>query len=183
MRYIFIFSLFFTTCYGTSLFAQGRYLTKQGYISFYSRTPVENIKAENNQVLSIVDIGSGDIAITILMKAFAFEKALMQEHFNENYVESDKYPKANFIGKITNLQDIMAGNNSIARIEGNLTIHGITRSVAIESKTTVEKKMVYFHGKFKIAVADYDIKIPAIVRRNIAEEVEITFDLKHQPYK
>jgi polyisoprenoid-binding protein YceI len=170
-------------CYTFSLFAQERYLTKQGYISFYSHTPVENIKAENNQVLSIADLSNGDMAITILMKAFAFEKALMQEHFNENYIESDKYPKANFSGNITNLEDILAGNNSIALIKGNLTIHGITRSVTIESKITVENKMVHLHGKFKIAVADYDIKIPAIVRRNIAEEVEITFNLKHQPYK
>lgn len=168
--------------FSTSLSAQERFLTKQGYISFYSHTPVEDIKAENNQVLSIVDISTGEIAITILMKSFAFEKALMQEHFNENYIESDKYPKATFSGKIQNLEEILSGDNSIAKIKGNMTIHGITKLVEIESKTSIEEQSVALNGKFMVTVADYDIKIPAIVRNNIAKEVEVSFDLEHQPY-
>ncbi|MCX2678688.1 YceI family protein [Galbibacter sp. EGI 63066] len=175
--------LLFIVCFGSSLSAQEKYLTKQGYISFYSHTSVEDIKAENNQVLSIVDISTGGVAITILMKSFVFEKALMQEHFNENYVESDRFPKASFSGKIMNLEEIISGDNTIARIKGKLTIHGITKPVEIESKMIVEESEVTLQGKFKIYVADYNIKIPRIVRNNIAEEVEVSFNLKHQPYK
>jgi polyisoprenoid-binding protein YceI len=168
---------------GLSASAQEKYFTKQGYISFFSHTSVEDIKAENNQVLSIIDLSTGEIAVTLLMKSFAFEKALMQEHFNENYVESDKYPKATFTGTIQNLKDILEGNNTIAEIEGNLTIKGVTKAVTIESKTIIEKDNITLKGKFMVTVADFNIKIPAIVRKNIAESVEVTFLLNHQPYK
>src|SRR5690606_1745103 len=108
MRVVII--LFFLSFISPSLVqAQNNYFTKQGYISFYSHTSVEDIKAENNQVLSIIDFETGDIAITLLMKSFQFEKALMQEHFNENYIESDKYPKANFSGRIQNIKDVLEG--------------------------------------------------------------------------
>lgn len=179
-RLIFTLTLVFTLY--NSLLAQERYLTKQGSISFFSHTQVEDIKAENNQVLSIVDISSGDIAITILMKSFAFEKALMQEHFNENYVESDQFPKAYFTGKVKNLEEILRGDNSIAQIEGKLTIHGVTKEVTIRSKLYINKTKIELQGKFIILVADYNIKIPAIVRNNIAREVEVSFRLEHSPY-
>src|SRR5690554_1149996 len=163
--------------------AQDRYITRQGFISFYSHTPVEDIEAVNNQVLSIVDLESGAVAVTLLMKSFAFEKALMQEHFNENYVESDKYPKATFTGSIQNLNDLLQGNNTIAEIKGSLTIKGITKPVTIESKALIEKDSIVLKGKFMVTVADFNIKIPAIVRKNIADSVEVTFVLTHQPYK
>ncbi len=182
MRVVII--LFFLSFISPSLVqAQNNYFTKQGYISFYSHTSVEDIKAENNQVLSIIDFETGDIAITLLMKSFQFEKALMQEHFNENYIESDKYPKANFSGRIQNIKDVLEGKNNIAEIRGELTIKGITKTVLIESKITIEKDNITLKGKFMITIADYNIKIPAIVRKNIAEKVEVTFILKHQPYK
>ena len=181
MRFIILISLI-AIISTSSVIAQDKYFTKQGYISFYSHTPVEDIKAENNQVLSIIDFSTAEIAVTLLMKSFAFEKALMQEHFNENYVESDKYPKANFSGKIQNLKDILSGNNNVAEIKGNLTIKGITKPVIIESKVTIEKDTIILKGKFMVAVADYNIKIPAIVRKNIAEKIEVTFILTHQPY-
>jgi|SRR5690554_555884 len=180
MRFI---TLLFILITGLYVSAQEKYFTKQGYISFFSHTSVEDIKAENNQVLSIIDFSTGEIAITVLMKSFAFEKALMQEHFNENYVESDKYPKATFTGTIQNLKDILEGNNTIAEIKGKLTIKGITKIVTIESKTVIENDSITLKGKFMVTVADFNIKIPAIVRKNIAESVEVTFLLNHQPYK
>src|SRR5690554_480360 len=153
--------------------AQDRFITRQGFISFYSHTPVEDIEAVNNQVLSIVDLNSGAVAVSLLMKSFQFEKALMQEHFNENYIESDKYPKANFEGKITNLSDILSGDNGVAMIAGDLTIHGITRPITMEGKLDITEESVRFEGSFMVTVADYDIKIPSIVARNIAKEVKV----------
>ncbi|MGS2764662.1 YceI family protein [Sinomicrobium sp. M5D2P9] len=177
----FIILLVFISC-NSVLFSQEKYLTRQGEISFYSHTPVEDIQAENKQVLSIIDLSSGEVAISILMKSFVFEKALMQEHFNENYVESDKFPKATFTGKIYNLKEVLSGDNHVAEVKGKLTIHGITKPVEIEAKTDMEGDTVTLKGKFMITVADYDIKIPAIVRNNIAREVEVSFKLKHLPY-
>lgn len=170
-------------CLSQFLISQNRYITKQGYISFFSTTPVEDIKAENNQVLSIVDISTGQVAVTLLMKAFAFEKALMREHFNENYVESDKYPKAKFEGKIENLKDILDGENGVALVKGNLTCHGVTNPVEMEGKLVITKEKVDFQGKFMVTVADYKIKIPSIVASNIAKEVEVTCKLEHTPYQ
>lgn len=163
--------------------AQDRFITRQGFISFYSHTPVEDIEAVNNQVLSIVDLNSGAVAVSLLMKSFQFEKALMQEHFNENYVESDKYPKANFQGKIKNLPEILSGDNGVAMISGDLTIHGITRPITMEGKLEVTDESVRFEGSFMVTVADYDIKIPSIVARNIAKEVKVTCILDHEPHQ
>jgi len=161
--------------------AQDRYITKQGTISFFSHSPVEDIEAINNQVLSIVDIETGDVAISILMKSFMFKKSLMQEHFNENYVESDKFPKAKFIGKIIDIKDLTDKNNVF--IEGDLTIHGITNKVKVEADIEVDTNNVSLKSVFTVLVADYDIKIPSVVKNNIAKTIEITFSLNHKKFK
>lgn len=175
---IIILSILFQT-----VAAQQKYFTNKGYISFFSHTAVEDIKAVNSQVLSIIDFESGEIAISILMKSFNFEKALMQEHFNENYVESNKYPKAIFSGKILNYENILNREQSIAEIQGELTIKDVTKEVFLESKVQWETDKITLKGKFLVTVADYNIKIPAIVRRNIAEKVEVAYNLIHEPYK
>ncbi|KAB8155007.1 YceI family protein [Kordia sp. TARA_039_SRF] len=164
----------------TNLKAQDRYLTKQGTISFFSRSPIEDIEAINNQVLSIVDLETGDVAISVLMKSFMFEKALMQEHFNENYVESDTFPKAKFRGKILDAKNLE--NKSKVSIQGDLTIHGITKQVKVEANIEVNKDNVILHGEFTVLVADYEIKIPSIVKNNIAKTIKITFTLNHKKY-
>src|SRR6187551_947535 len=87
-------------------FSQSIYMTRSGQISFFSKTSMENIDATNNEVTSMIDTGKGDIVFAVLVKSFHFEKALMEEHFNENYMESNKFPKATFQGKITNLSSI-----------------------------------------------------------------------------
>ncbi len=177
-----IVAIFLLTCVVHTR-AQEQYFTRQGYVSFYSHTTVEDIKADNNQVLSILDFDTGEIAITMLMKSFTFEKALMQEHFNENYVESDKYPKAFFSGRITNLDAIKNGDVTVAVIHGDLTIKDTTHPTVIESRITLESNSIVLRGKFMVTVADYNIKIPAIVRRNIAREVEVSFHFIHEPYQ
>ena len=88
------------------VFSQEKFLTKDGYISFFSHSLVEDIKADNNQVLSVIDSETGEIAVQLLMRSFLFKKALMQQHFNESYVESHKYPKAIFKGFILNFNEL-----------------------------------------------------------------------------
>ena len=158
-----------------------KYMTKTGFIRFYSETPIETIQADNKQVNAALDSQTGDLVFKVLMKSFLFEKALMQEHFNENYVESDKFPNATFQGKVTNLSQIDFGNEGTyeANIEGDLTIHGVTQKIS-EKGTFVVKGGDKVHGtsKFLVKPADYQIKIPGAVVKNIAETIEVTVDVE-----
>lgn len=176
--YIVLVFLFFVQ---TSI-AQDKFFTKEGYVSFFSHTIVEDIKADNQQVLSIVDTITGEIAIQLLMRSFQFKKALMQEHFNENYIESYKYPKATFNGKILNFNELF-DENFETEIKGILLIHGQEKEISTIVKVTKKKERLILTGHFMVEVADFDIKIPSIVANNIAKTIEVTFELKHKPYK
>ena len=162
--------------------AQERYLTKNGAVTFFSSAPMEDIKAENNQVLSIIDASSGKMAISILMKSFMFKKALMQEHFNENYVESDKFPKAIFKGEILNFENIKDSETK-AEVKGTITIHGKTKEIVIPANFTRTDDAIVVNGEFNLLVADFDITIPGVVAKNIAKKIKVTFQFNHKPYK
>lgn len=163
--------------------AQGKFMTKTGHISFYSEAPMENIEAHNHEVLGIIDLDTKQVAVSILMKAFAFEKSLMQEHFNENYVESDKFPKATFKGTFITAEPITLEKDGIYEVEvsGELTIHGVTKPITTQGTIEVKEGQVFTKTKFMVAVKDYDIEIPSIVTDNIAKEIEITVELQHAP--
>lgn len=153
-----------------------KFITKNGYIRFYSHAPAEDIEANNHSVNAALDLASGDFVFKVLMKSFVFEKALMQEHFNENYVESDKFPVATFVGKIGNISDIDFSKDGEyeVTVKGKLTIHGVTHEVEQEGVLKIESGKILATSKFLIAVADYDIIIPKAVRNNIAKEVEVS---------
>jgi hypothetical protein len=174
---IFIFlGLFFTAN------AQ-KYITKNGYIGFYSSTPVEDIKADNNQVASILNAATGEIVFQVLNKSFRFEKALMEEHFNENYIESEKFPKSTFSGKITDLSAISFSKNGVydITVEGDMTIHGVTDRVSVKGTLEVVKDGINAKSKFNIVPERYDIKIPGVVRNNIAKTIEVTVIMNYSP--
>ena len=162
-----------------------QFITKNGKISFYSDGPLEKIEAHNNQVNSALNTETGAIVFKVLMKSFVFEKALMQEHFNENYVESDKFPNSTLKGKITNLDDIDFSKNGSydAEIEGSLTIHGITTNVNEKGTFTVSNDGIKGDSKFMVKLEDFDISIPGAVTGKIAEEIEVTVDIMLLPYK
>jgi polyisoprenoid-binding protein YceI len=180
MKSIIIFFCCFL-CIGVSN-SQERYLTKNGSINFYSKMPMEDISADNNQVLSIVDAANGKIAISILMKSFLFKKALMQEHFNENYVESDKYPKATFKGNILNF-DAVNETETKSQVKGVLTIHGVSKEIVIVANLIKTKEAILVTGDFMIELNDFNIEIPAVVAKNIAEKIKVSFTFNHKPYK
>lgn len=156
-----------------------KYLTKTGKIKFHSDAPLEKIEAINNQVNAALDVTTGDFVFKVIIKSFEFEKALMQEHFNENYLESAKFPNAQFIGKVTNISAMNFTKNASfdAQVEGTLTMHGVKKP--IKATGTLQSKDGKIIGKstFKLKVKDYDISIPTAVVKNIAEEVEITVDI------
>ncbi len=166
------------------LHAQDRWFTREGYIRFYSTTPMEDIEAKNYQVNSLVDFSTGDMAFSMLMKGFRFEKALMEEHFNEKYVESEKYPKSSFEGKYVSASPInprVAGEYEV-QVRGKLTIHGVTREVDVPGRLKSNGEgVVTGQAVFNVKVADYDIKIPGVVKDNIAESIEITVNMEYKP--
>ncbi len=162
-----------------------KYITKSGKISFFSDGPLEKIEAKNNKVNAAIDAKSGLIVFKVLMKSFVFEKALMQEHFNENYVESDKYPLSTFKGKITNIKDIDFTKEGTydATVEGDLTIHGKTNRIKTNGKFIVSSNSINGKSSFTIKLADYNIEIPKIVTGKIAEEILISVDVDLKPLK
>ena len=160
---------------------ENQFIARQGQVSFFSYTSVENIEAKNNQVLSILDIEKSEIAISMLMRAFVFKKDLMYEHFNESYIESDIHPKANFEGKIIDFNPSEKTQTRIVR--GKITIHGISKDIDI--KTTIENidgKYV-LSGDFNLLVEDFDIKIPPILSSNIAKSISVKFNFQYQDYE
>ena len=153
------------------------YTTRAGFVGFYSKTALEDIKAENNQVYAIVDAGKQNLAFQLLLKGFVFTKELMQEHFNENYVESDKYPKAAFSGAYTgNVQFNKDGVYQVT-VKGNLSLHNVTK--AIEVPATIEIKNGHLLGKteFKLKPEDFNISIPSIVRDKIDKEMTVKVNI------
>jgi len=176
--------LFLTSLISLSSFGQ-RFITKNGHIWFHSEAPLETIEAHNKQVNAALDIKTGDFVFKVLMKSFIFEKALMQEHFNENYVESDKFPNATFKGKVTNMDAVefsMPGTYD-AKIEGELTIHGITQKITADGIFSVKEDKIDGKSKFNVAIADYDISIPGAVAGKIADVVEVNVDVNLKPLK
>ncbi len=163
--------------------SQGRYLTNNGVISFYSHTIVEDITAVNNEVAAVIDGQSGEIAIILKMVDFQFKKKKMQEHFNENYVESEIFPKATFSGSILNNMDIDYNSPGLyeVNVKGEMSIHGQTQSVSAEGTVKVNSGGIVCRTKFKLNPEDYEIKIPRTVRKNISEQMEITVELACEP--
>ncbi|MEO6536973.1 MAG: YceI family protein [Ferruginibacter sp.] len=155
--------------------AQQKLFTKTGIAVFFSKAPIENIEAKNNKLFSVWDVSSGQIEFSILMKGFAFDKALMQEHFNENYVESDKYPKAFFKGVMENPKNISLDKDGtyLVKVIGMLTLHGITRQITVPAKIEVKNKIISASTTFTLQLAEYKIKIPRIVSDNISKSILI----------
>lgn len=156
-----------------------RYITKNGIISFFSATDIENIDAENNQVNAVLDLSNGQLVFKVLMKSFEFEKALMQEHFNENYVESDKFPTATFSGVISNIAAFAKDYSGpfTTTIEGELTIHGKTQKIKETASLEWVENSIKGLAKFMVAPDDYDISIPSAVANKIAKEIEVSVEV------
>ena len=160
-----------------------KYMTKNGFIGFYSHTSMEDIKADNNQVAGVLDISTGEMVFQALIKSFHFERALMEEHFNENYMDSEKFPKSTLKGKITNLSSVDFTKNGTCEVtvEGDLTIHNVTNKVSIKGTIEVITGGINADSKFNIVPEDYNITIPGIVREKINKNLEVTVSMKYTP--
>jgi hypothetical protein len=159
------------------------YLTKNGKITFFSKTALENIDAVNNQAVSVINSQTGSVAFSVLINGFLFKKALMQEHFNENYMESTKFPKATFNGKMADLSKVNFTKDGTytVNVTGDLMIHGVTNKVTTPASITITGKKITAAAVFKVVPADYKISIPKIVEDNISKTIEIKIDCKYDP--
>jgi polyisoprenoid-binding protein YceI len=167
---------------GSSVLHAQKFMARNGHISFNASTPLENIDAVNNQAASVMDASTGEILFNVLIKSFQFKVALMQEHFNENYMESDKYPKASFKGKITNVSAVnfSKDGNYDVELTGDMTIHGVTKPLTTKGVITVKNGVVGANSKFVVKPADYNIQIPKLVEAKIAREANVNVDITYQ---
>ncbi|MBS1771555.1 MAG: YceI family protein [Bacteroidetes bacterium] len=162
-------------CGAGSMYAQ-KYMTRTGKVSFYSPTPLEKIEAFNNETAAIMDSKSGDVVFQVPVKSFKFDRALMEEHFNENYMESDKYPKAEYKGKVTDIAKVDFSKDGTYNVNttGKLTIHNVTNDVTVPGTITIKGGKATINTKFNVKPKDYNITIPSVVEKKIAKEIEVT---------
>lgn len=181
LKVLVLFFVLFFPFFGTSQI----FMAKTSEISFFSKTDVEDIDAKNTTGKPVLDAGSGKVAVKVTMRGFKFKSGFMEDHFNENYVESDKYPHAIFEGKIKDNDKInyKADGEYDVIVEGKMTLHGQTKDIVILAKLTIKGNQILVNAKFKLAIADYKIEIPAQKLANIAEQIDVTVKATLEPFK
>jgi hypothetical protein len=153
-----------------------KYFTKTGTVIFNSKSPVEKIEGVNKATACLLDTRTGAVDFIVQIKSFVFDKQLMQEHFNENYLESDKFPKANFKGVISNLSAINFAKDGDynAEVAGKMTLHGITKDVKFVGKISVKGGKITITSTPILLLEDYKIAIPNAVKDKVSKDVKIT---------
>jgi hypothetical protein len=166
-----------------SVMAQDKFFTKTGKISFFSKASLEDIEAHNRSVTCVLDSKTGNLQFSVLVKGFEFDKALMQEHFNENYLETSKFPKAEFKGQVANNADINYTKDGTynAKVKGKLTIHGETRDAEADGTITVKGGKLRAQSDFNVVLADYKVRNDKL--NNIANTIKVTVDCTLEPLK
>jgi hypothetical protein len=171
-------------CAGFAINANAQlYSTSSGTIDFYSETPLENIEAHSKNVVAILSTKTRDVAIQVANTSFQFPNKLMQEHFNEKYMESEKYVKSSFAGKINEDIDFSKEGTYDVTVTGKLNIHGVPQDRTISGKIIVKGGTIQLISDFKVIVADHKIEIPTLVATKIAEEINVHLDVVLNPKK
>ncbi|CAL2077475.1 YceI family protein [Tenacibaculum sp. 190524A02b] len=159
---------------GQSIFAQ-KYFTRTGTTEFKASVDAfEPVEATNKSTSAILT-SSGDVASQLFVNAFKFKIALMQEHFNENYMDSDTHPKATFRGKIESF-DVENISSKAYNLKGKLTVKGVAKEITVPIKLKKEGDKIHLTGNFNVSPQDFNIKIPSIVRKKIANKINISID-------
>lgn len=176
-KFIFLFAclLSLTCSYGQ------KYFSKNAMVRFHSDSPIEKVEGTSSSGTTVIDVASGRIEFAVLNNSFVFEKALMQEHFNENYMESTKYPKSVFKGTINNISAVkfsVPGTYKIT-VTGEMSIHGVTKTITAPAEWVVDAKGLHSNSKFSVKCSDYNIEIPSIVRNDISNDIELTIKVDY----
>ena len=169
--------------FGYQLSAQRILIAKSSDISFFSKTPVKDIDADNKTSASLINLDTKDIVVKIPVKNFIFPNKLMQEHFNENYLETEKYPFSTFKGKINEVIDINVDGKFPVSVTGKIAMHGIERDQTIKGTATILNKKLTIDSIFDVALVDYKIDVPKLVFEEIAEKIKVTFKINYEEKK
>ncbi|MEO5674246.1 MAG: YceI family protein [Chitinophagales bacterium] len=172
MKKLILLSLLFVSGHLISR-AQDVFIDTRGTTSIHASTPLEDIDATSNQTTGAVNIKNKKVYFKIKMESLVFKRSLMQEHFNENYMESEKFPNGTFDGTIDQDMDLGKDGTYEVTATGDLTIHGVTNKRTIPGTITVNGKSIDITSSFDVKVADHDIKIPTVVAQKIAEVVNV----------
>ena len=167
MLVLMISQLLAITCYGQL------YMTKTGETSFFSETPLENIAAVNKQVLVILNTANGELAIKMQQRSFHFPNKLMEEHFNENYMETEKFPAAVFTGKIKEPVDYSKDGNYAVQVDGIMDMHGVKQNRSIKGRIVISNGQITLLSDFDVKLADHKIEVPSLVITKIAESIAV----------
>ena len=157
-----------------------KYTAEHGEISFFSDGAIEDIRAKNILVGSLVNTTSGELVFIAKIKDFIFPNALMREHFNEKYLETEKYPKSTFQGKLTGFDPATPEEQKVKAV-GKLQIHGVVREVDVPGFAQIVNGKISMKATFIVRLAEYNIKIPSVVWQNIAEEIELHVNITYKP--
>ncbi len=163
--------------------AQELFSVNKGLVTFYSHALIEDITAENKQPGSMINMTTRDIAVIIPIRNFKFAKELMQEHFNEKYMESEKFPMASFKGSIDASVDMTKEGEYPATAKGTMSIHGIEKEMTLVGTMKRKGDSISLTSDFKIAIKDYNITVPKLLFDNIAEVVDVHVSLEYKPFQ
>jgi len=162
---------------------QDIYICKNAKINMYSSAPIEDIEGNSTQAVSVYKASTGELSFSLPIRSLHFEKSLMEEHFNENYMESDKYPKASFKGKIQSPPDISKDGTYPVNVTGDLEVHGVKQTRTIKGEIKVNGGAISMTSEFFVKCADHKIDIPQIVFHHIAENIRVRVAATYAPYK
>jgi polyisoprenoid-binding protein YceI len=163
-----------------NLMSQKILVAKSSAISFFSKTPVRDIEAENKTSASLINLDTKDIVVKIAVKNFIFPNKLMQEHFNENYLETEKFPSSTFKGKINETIDLSKDGKYPVSATGKLNMHGVEHDITLKGTATILNKKLTIDCVFDVALVDYKIAVPKLVFEEIAEKIKVTYKFNYE---
>ena len=166
-----------------TVFGQSKYMTKSGSMSFEASQPTfEPIEANHTAVSALLNAETGELAVLALVRGFRFPLALMEEHFNENYIESHQYPKTSFKGSIIDFdQTTLNDQPQTVQLTGELSMHGVTKPITVSASINQTDDLITLESSFSVKTSDFGIEIPSLVRKQIDENVQIEVSLPLQP--
>ncbi len=172
-KILILFTVFLATAAGAQ-----KYITRTGEIKFEASMPAfEEVAGTNKSSSCILNAENGELGALCLIKAFKFKSALMEEHFNENYLESSKYPKSTFKGKILNFDKVkLTATKKEYVLEGELSIHGVTQKVKIAIFLSTDGSKIFATSVFTVKAKDYKIDVPSLVKSKISENIKVSFN-------
>jgi len=158
------------------------YMADSCRVSFFSAATIENIAASNTTSKPVMSTATGDIQISISNTDFIFKKHLMQEHFNEDYMESEKYPHTVFKGKVNQTLDYTKDGVNQVTVTGTMDMHGVQKTITIPGTITIQSGIIFIATTFNVAPADYSIKVPSVIGSDIAKQIAVTLTATMKPY-